>query len=57
MPKKKKKGGSKLDKMSEEERILYLEQKALAEEEMRKKEGRYVDAIFKGQTNERRKEH
>ncbi|CAK8679800.1 dynein regulatory complex subunit 2-like isoform X2 [Clavelina lepadiformis] len=39
MAKKKKSGkkGGKLAKMSEEERILYLEQKALAEEEMRKK--------------------
>ncbi|XP_078680294.1 dynein regulatory complex subunit 2-like [Branchiostoma floridae x Branchiostoma belcheri] len=44
MPKKKKKSGSgkkgkkgKLAKMTEEERIVYLEQQALAEEEMRKK--------------------
>lgn len=43
--------------MSEEERILYLEQKALAEEEMRKKERRHANAIFKGQTHEGRKEH
>ena len=36
MPKKGKKSG-KLAKMTEEERILYLEQQRLAEEEMKKK--------------------
>ena len=36
MPKKGKKSG-KLAKMSEEERILYMEQQRLAEEEMKKK--------------------
>ena len=34
---KKKKSGNKLGKMSEEERILYLEQQRLAEEELKKK--------------------
>ena len=39
MPKKKKKSGKvgKLARMTEEDRILYLEQQRLAEEEMRKK--------------------
>ena len=36
MPKKGKKSG-KLSKMTEEERVMYLEQQRLAEEEMRKK--------------------
>jgi len=34
---KKKKSGNKLGKMSEEERVLYLEQQRLAEEELKKK--------------------
>ena len=34
---KKKKSGNKLGKMTEEERILYLEQQRLAEEELKKK--------------------
>jgi len=33
----KKKGSGKLAKMTEEERMLYLEQQRLAEEELRKK--------------------
>jgi len=33
----KKKGSGKLAKMTEEERMLYLEQQRMAEEEMRKK--------------------
>ena len=48
-PKKKKKSGKKgkLAKMTEEERILYMEQKALAEEEMRKKKEDMLNQFLK----------
>ncbi|XP_022096316.1 coiled-coil domain-containing protein 65-like [Acanthaster planci] len=49
MPKKGKKSGKKgkLAKMTEEERILYLEQKMLAEEEMKKKKEDMLNQFLK----------
>ncbi|XP_071946491.1 dynein regulatory complex subunit 2-like [Antedon mediterranea] len=47
-PKKKKKSGKgKLAKMTEEERIIYLEQKALQEEEMKKKKEDMLNQFLK----------
>ena len=49
MPKKKKKSGKagKLARMTEEDRILYLEQQRLAEEEMRKKKEDMLSQFLK----------
>lgn len=49
MPKKKKKSGkaNKLAKMTEEERVLYMEQQRLAEEEMRKKKEDMLSQFLK----------
>ncbi|PAA70359.1 hypothetical protein BOX15_Mlig009197g3, partial [Macrostomum lignano] len=45
---KKKKGSGKLAKMTEEERMLYLEQQRLAEEEFRKQREDFLSAYLQG---------
>ena len=45
MPKKS--GARKLANMTEEEKLIYLEQKRLAEEEMRKKKEEMLTQFFK----------
>jgi len=54
MAKKKKKSG-KLAKMSEEDRVLYLEQQRLAEEEMRKKKEDMLTQFLKDKLNKEEK--
>lgn len=46
-PKRKKSVGRKLANMTEEERLIYLEQKRLAEEEMRKKKEEMLTQFLK----------
>ena len=46
-PKTKKSGAKKLANMTEEERMIYLEQKRLAEEEMRKKKEEMLTQFLK----------
>jgi hypothetical protein len=46
-PKTKKSGAKKLANMTEEERMIYLEQKCLAEEEMRKKKEEMLTQFLK----------